>query len=429
MTDSLTLQCEYGVIGSMLIAEDCIESVTEVIDAYDFSSEICGTVFQAIVDKWRNGEKVDQILVGDGFGFNIQKFINECVDVTPTPYNAVEYAKLIKEKSIERKISDVAARIYGGDDPQECAMELAELSQGLSKNEIVKGDAWADGFLKHLAKNIESPDSAYCRTGFSQLDNLLGGGLVKGGLYILGARPGMGKTTVALNIAENVVSRGAKVLFVSLEMSSHQIMCKRVSVDCNIPYKQILTGKVNDCEYQKIIKSVGRLKDKPFVTNSNFTMNVQDIITMAKRERNCELVVVDYFGLINSPDNGKGGSRYEIYSDISRQLKQAAGMLNIPILCLAQLNREVEKGRQNKKPQLSDLRDTGSLEQDADSVIFLHRDGYYAESQDVKDENIEIIVKKNRHGDCGSVNMYWFGEYGQICAIDSTYNDEDDLYL
>ena len=428
MDDKTLLSCENGVIGAIFIDNDCIDKIAQIIKADDFESSTCAKVFGDIVSRWQNGEKVDPVLVADKYDPAMKKFIAECMEQAAIGDNAELYAKTVRERSVKRQIQEVADEISVGGDPQVCATKILELSQELFTNEIIKGDKWANDFLATLAKNVADPDSAYCKTGFSQLDNLLGGGLVKGGLYILGARPGMGKTTVALNIAENVVNRGAKVLFISLEMSSHQIMCKRVSLDCNIPYKKILTGRVTDEDYQSVVEAVERLRQKKFATNATFSMTVQDIMMMAKKERDCDLLVVDYFGLINSPESGKGGSRYEIYSDISRQLKQTAGILNIPVLCLAQLNREVEKGRKDKRPILSDLRDTGSLEQDADSVIFLHRDGYYEENKEVKDEDIEVIVKKNRHGDCGTVKMYWYGEYGQICAYDNYhYDDREDF--
>lgn len=412
------LEAEYSVIGSMLIDDACIGPMVEVLTEDDFTSDRCKDAFRVIAKRWATGESVDLVVVGAEIGGeDVGQFLIGCMDTTPTAANADEYAAILKADTKKRKMAEVADRLAYGEDPALCIADLNEIAKE-GTHGTIKGDAWHDQFVEMFNKNREDPDSAFCRTGFQQLDETLGGGMVKGGLYILGARPGMGKTTVAINIAEKIAERGSKVLFVSLEMSPHQIMCKRASMVARVPYKKILTGRVNSIEYDAVIQKIGEISQRPFITNTDFSLTVADIANLARKERGLSCVIVDYFGLITSNDNGKGGSRYEIYSDISRQLKQLAGTLNLPILCLAQLNREVEKGRRDKRPQLSDLRDTGSLEQDADSVIFLHRDGYYNENIDIKDEVLEIIVKKNRHGDNGTVKMYWFGHYGQICPIE-----------
>lgn len=415
---------EMSVIGSMLIDADCIDSVAAILDADDFSTDSGKMVFDAIKSAWIENGKIDPIVISRKYENveNAEQLMIDSMAVTITSANAEEYARIVRDDSTKRMAVAVADRIALGYDLSACLLELSELEKRKSTKKVVGGIEWADKFAMTLERNMADPDSAFCKTGYQQLDDVLGGGLVKGGVYIIGARPGMGKTTFAINIAEKVAKRQKPVVFISLEMSPHQIMCKRTAIDSGIKYQRILTGNIDEDEKMNVFVSLNELSQRPFFVNTSFSMTVSDIGKIAKQCKGCELLVVDYFGLITTNENIV--SRYEAYSEISRQLKELAGNLNIPILCLAQLNREVEKGngRKNKKPNLSDLRDTGSLEQDADSVIFLHRDGYYDEGN--VDEEINVVVKKNRHGDCGEVQMKWFGQYGQICAIDKTRNEE-----
>lgn len=415
------IQAEQSVIGSMLLDESCVDSVLNKLNPGAFQNEIARTVFEVIAQLRFERKPIDAVIVASCFGGSdrIKQFLLDCMTLTPTASNVMEYADIVLDEARRRKVRDIASRLLDGDDAGQCAADLIAVDSGKTK-ETVSGQEWANSFANAMMQNINDPDCAFCKTGFRDIDNVLGGGLIKGGVYIVGARPGMGKTTFALNIAENIVKRNQTVLFISLEMSPFQIMCKRISMVGSVLYNHVLTGKLDKDEQSKAFQTLERIQNRPFVTNTEFALTVSDIGNIARRVQDCACVIVDYFGLITSPDNGKGGSRYEIYSDISRQLKQLAGTLNVPILCLAQLNREVERGRADKKPQLADLRDTGSLEQDADAVIFLHRDGYYNRDDDDEDrqKTIDIIVRKNRHGDCGEVQMAWFGKYGEIFEIE-----------
>lgn len=413
---------ELDVIGSMLIDDRCIEDIMTELTADDFGDEIGKSIFDAICGAWLNDGAIDPVIVAQRCGDKekASQLMIDAMELVTTSANAIEYAKIVKADSLHRRASETADKIALGYPLNECLMELQDIASGVQDRGMTGGAEWRETFAKQLAEHIADPDSAFCKTGYEDFDKMLGGGMVKGGLYILGARPGMGKTTFAINIAEKIAKRGQKVMLVSLEMSPHQIMCKRLSLDSDVQYKRILYGNINEIEQNSVAKSLDTLASRPFYTNTGFSLTVADIGNLAKRCKGCECLVVDYFGLISSPD--EQGSRYEVYSIISRQLKQLAGTLNIPILCLAQLNREVEKNGRKKKPQLSDLRDTGSLEQDADAVVFLHRDSYYNEDGD--ECEIDIIIRKNRHGDCGEIKMQWFGQTGQICQF-STRREEE----
>lgn len=413
---------ELDVIGSMLIDDACIEDIAKELTADDFSDETGKSIFSAIVNAWLCGGAIDPVIIAERCTDKQRAadIMLNAMDIVTTTANAMEYAAIVKADGLQRRAAQIAEKISFGYPLNECLMELQDIASGVQDRGLTGGAEWRDTFAKQLAEHIADPDSAFCKTGYEDFDKMLGGGMVKGGLYILGARPGMGKTTFAINIAEKIAKRGQKVMLVSLEMSPHQIMCKRLSLDSDVQYKRILYGNINEIEQNSVAKSLDTLASRPFYTNTGFSLTVADIGNLAKRCKGCECLVVDYFGLISSPD--EQGSRYEVYSIISRQLKQLAGTLNIPILCLAQLNREVEKNGRKKKPQLSDLRDTGSLEQDADAVVFLHRDSYYNEDGD--ECEIDIIIRKNRHGDCGEIKMQWFGQTGQICQF-STRREEE----
>ena len=194
-------------------------------------------------------------------------------------------------------------------------------------------------------------------------------------------------------------------------MTKRQVMCKRLAAFASIPYRNLISGEIDWTVQIEMEEALAVLKTRPLFINNRFGLTVSDVSAMIRQVRGCRLVVVDYFGLISVEGEAKG--RYEDYTQISGRLKQLACTLNIPILCLAQLNRETEK-RTKKRPGLSDLRDTGAIEQDADGVIFLHREGYY--SEDAPPE-IELILAKNRHGSTGSVTMYWEGAESRVSMM------------
>jgi len=332
--------------------------------------------------------------------------------------NTDEYISIVKKQAAARRVAAIGDKLTESTLDgfrAEAATGMEELQGVLDETasaDVVNAEAWADAFAEEQKAIIEDPTSAYCATGWSDLDNILGGGFLNAGLYIMGARPGMGKTTVALNIAEQVASKGMPVLFVSLEMTSRQVMCKRIAAKSGIPYRKLISGDMTWDEQIDMDETLTELRTRPLNINNRFGLTVTDIASMARQVRGCRLVVIDYFGLISTEGEVKG--RYEDYTLISGRLKQLACQLNVPILCLAQLNRNTES-RQNKRPQLADLRDTGAIEQDADGVIFLHRDGYYNEAS--PGGNIELILAKNRHGNTGSILLYWDGELSRVAML------------
>lgn len=413
---------ELAVIGSMLIDADCAVSMLDKLRADDFGSVFTREAFTVMEQLQSEGKPIDAILVAERSQDRrtMGEYLLRAIEVTPTAANADEYAAIVKKNARARKVNAIGETLYnaGADFKADAVKGLAEL-EGLIEDsadtELTGAGEWASSFKAEEEKIIADPDAAFCSTGLSDLDRILGGGMFNGGLYILGARPGMGKTTFALNIAEQVAKRGATVLYISLEMNARQIMCKRIAAEQDVPYRALMSGRLTWDQQILMDEGLELIKDRPFHVNRRFGLTTSDIAAMARRVRNCKLVIVDYFGLISVEGDGKG--RYEDYTAISGRLKQLACQLNLPVLCLAQLNRENEKrggdNSKKKRPKLSDLRDTGAIEQDADGVIFLHREGYYKDEKP-ESEAIEVILAKNRHGETGTVSMYWQGAFGRV---------------
>lgn len=404
---------EQSAIGSMLIDDKCVPSALKTLRVDDFESRPCQSLFAAIREMYDCGKAIDIVTVNAYTDGALESFILECCELTPTAANADEYFSAVKRGSKARRIEAAGHKIAYGDYESVGAVidNLISISDEDGGGDIVGGSDWAKSFHVEQLDIIADPSAAFCRTGYPTLDKILGGGLFNGGLYVVGARPGMGKTTIAINIAESLARRGDAVLFISLEMTTRQLMCKRIAIEGVVPYRHLLSGVMALDEQVAMEEALHRISSRPFFVNQKFGLTVDDISVLARRCRGCRAVIVDYFGLITVDGDGRG--RYEDYTTISGRLKQLACRLNVPILCLAQLNRESVK-REDKRPQLADLRDTGAIEQDADGVIFLHRQSYFARGEKPTEEDIDIIVAKNRHGETGTATLRWSSEFGGI---------------
>ena len=254
-------------------------------------------------------------------------------------------------------------------------------------------------FMDHVVQAEQGRDN-FIPSGFPKLDKILGGGFIRGGMYILGARPAVGKSTFAINLADNI--RG-NVLFVSLEMTPEQITAKRVSRLTSIPAGRMLSGQVNDQAWEKIALATSQLYQSGVFVNDRYDLTVQQIHILAQGVPELRAVVIDYLGLIQPAT--RSGSTYEAILQISRDIKRMAISLNVPVICLSQLSRQIES-RKDKRPMLSDLRDSGAIEQDADAVMFLYREDYYiGGTADGFPSPVELSVAKNRHGKTGEDNF------------------------
>lgn len=422
---------EYSAVGAMLLEPRCIDAALAIVGADDFANPLCRTAVQAITDLRAEAKPIDAVIVfdhakqlNDSFTY---EFAAECMKICGSAANIEEYCRLIKAASDTEKLAKLADGIsddvFNRKSPDsiisKLRQDLDDINLGTS-SAVMDSKSAADAWSAHDEKVKADPESAYCKTGFSALDIVLGGGMFNTGLYIIGARPGMGKTTLGIGIAENIADRGKPILFVSLEMSRVQIMAKRIARKSGLGYTQLMTGVYRGAELHRALETNDRLGKAPFFLSDKSLCRVSDIENMAHGIKDLSCIVIDYFGLLTAEESSDIRSRYEEMTEISKALKGLAKRLDIPLLVLCQLNRE-NASRSDKRPKLSDLRDTGALEQDADCVILLHRENYYEQGDEDSEkpevEFIELNVAKNRHGETQVCKMRWNGVTGKISEI------------
>lgn len=420
------LEAEQAVLGSFLIDRRALPAVEEALSAEDFSTELNREIFRAAIALEREGKPADPVLIAERIGNDpaVRAYILQLMETTPTAANVGEYIPLVREASRRRGIQELChqakQRSEGQEPVEDILVELASeadklLQDGTSRSVYTTQDC-ISRFYDHRMAVDQDPAKAFVSTGYSQLNAVLGGGMINSGVYVLAARPGMGKTTMGLNIAENVAKSGS-VLFVSLEMDDKQVTAKRIARASGIPYNKLMMAKLSDEEYLRMTAAMEDLQKSSVDMNVKGTMTIDEIMSLTRKVKDLRLVVIDYFGLIDPGQKGRAG-RVEYTTEISGKIKQMAKKLGVPVLLLSQLNREVEK-RAEKRPQLSDLRETGALEQDADAVIFLHRPAYYGDRTQLRPwdpEDLEVIVAKNRHGAVGECKMVCFMGVNKIAS-------------
>jgi replicative DNA helicase len=413
---------EQSVVGAIIIDEACMSVVTSTISVGGFLMEKNRAIDQAALERKDEGTPIDPVTILAKCGETVSAdYLKTLMENTLTAANAAEYAAQVRRASIRRAVQKVASsmmeRASGVEDPRSIIGDSAKMLEHIealdTSREVATSEEMMHELLKHR-KLVDGGRGGYVRTKLKPLDDILGGGLLASGFYILAARPAMGKTTFALSVADSMAESGP-VLFVSLEMSLSQIAAKRVARVAGISSTVMLMGNPTDDERKKANEAVLALKKSSLVVNRRSRATVTDIAAMARKVSDLRCIVIDYFGLIQPETNRT--SRYESCTEISWSLKSLARQLDIPILCLAQLNRE-NMGRKGNRPQLSDLRDTGALEQDADGVMFLHRDDYYnddgAPLNPWDPVQLEIIVAKNRHGRTGNCGAAFYMGPGRI---------------
>ena len=418
-------EAEASVIGSVLLDDRCISDVAEILKPEDMKNPLHRDILRAAYQMREAGEKIDPVTLTSymkkmGLQLNAQ-YIVDLYEVTPTVANVREYAQLVKKESMLNALKAIGQGLIEEtyDDPlekiAELEAELERIEQNTHQN-LVDSLSMCKDFLEYRGKIDKNADDVYISTGFAGLDKLLGGGLLNEGLYIIGARPGMGKSTFALAVADNIAMMGQPVLFVTLEMSIRQLTAKRLARKSGVPSNVILMQQMSAEEYKKIAKASASISELPFYANKKIGATVSEIGAMATRIAGIKCIVVDYLGLIQPQE--KRESSYEETTAISAALKSLARRMQIPVLCLAQLNRANEQ-RHSKIPTLSDLRGTGAIEQDADGVIFLHRPDYYSldnKEWEYSAKEMNVILAKNRHGATGKVDMAFYPATSVITA-------------
>lgn len=404
---------EAYLAGAVLIdGAHVLPAVRGILPAGAFQLEAYRAIYEAGLSLLDNGEPVDPVSIRaqakrQGVELSVE-LLKEVMDVTPTAAYCVEYAHRVAEDARTRAVKELAARIQG--DNVSSSDELLAVLQ--READAIRGSSFQRGLLSpcdslrrfmDFVVNAGERKDNFISSGFPKLDSILGGGFIRGGLYILGARPAVGKSTFAVNLADGITGNA---LFVSLEMTTEQIIAKRIARRIGISSSRLLSGQLSDQEWQKVAVATSAISQSGLYMNDRYGLTVSQIGLLAQAVPELRAVIVDYLGLVLPAT--RSASTYENVSQISRELKRMALSLNVPVICLCQLSRKVEE-RQNKRPMLSDLRDSGAIEQDADGVLFLYREDYYSgPPADGQPSRVELSVAKNRHGQTGetSFNMW-----------------------
>lgn len=404
---------ETYIAGALLIdGGPVIQAIQGIVSRDDFYVDAYGAIFTAALSLAADKAAIDPVSIRhralrEGVDLS-NELIMELMDCTPTTANCVEYAHRVAEDARTRRIKELAAQVQGDEtsSPDELLAMLQRETEAIRGSNFQKGLLTPDEVIRrfntHVVEAGEGRDN-FIRSGFLRLDQTLGGGFIRGGLYILGARPAVGKSTYAINLADNIKGN---CLLVSLEMTPEQITSKRVSRLTGITSAALLSGRVTDSDWEEIAKASCALYEQGVFHNSRYDLTVQQIQLLAQSVPELRAVIIDYLGLIKP--TVRGGSTYENVSAISRELKRMAISLNVPVICLCQLSRSVEN-RADKRPMLSDLRDSGAIEQDADAVMFLYRPDYYTGGPAEGEPSlVQLDVAKNRHGRTGETEFsFW----------------------
>ena len=450
MTDNLppqNIEAEQAVLGAIFLNTDALADAMEYVEPDDFYRRAHQILFQAMVDLNNDGEAIDVLTVQNYLTTNNQlddvgevAYIAELATSVPTAANAGYYAKIVEEKSMLRRLISTATNIItqanNGDDDVPSLLDSAERQiMDVSERRNRSGFREIKDVLNETLSDIDrlsqqSEDITGLPTGYREFDKMTAG-LQPDNLIILAARPAVGKTAFALNIAQNVAtSTDTSVAIFSLEMSAESLVNRMLCAEGSINANHLRTGQLDEGEWQNLIVAMGALSNTSIFIDDTPGIKMAEIRAkcrrLAKEKGNLGLVVIDYLQLIEGSNKE---SRQQEVSEISRQLKKLAKELSVPILALSQLSRGVEQ-RQDKRPVLSDIRESGSIEQDADIVAFLYRDDYYERGESKSEEDgddqdslnqdvgeVELIIEKNRAGARGTVKLLFIKSYNKFSNI------------
>ena len=434
-------EAEQAVLGSMLIDARCIPAVIEKLRPDDFYLKQDRDIYETIYSMFSLSETIDPVTVLDKMRLNgvfdentSRSYILQLMEITPTAANVGEYVEILRDKSLLRHIAETAGEltsmVQDGTAAGQEVLDAAEqriyaLRQGRSSQGLIPLSSVVLDVLDRL-EELSKSDSAVpgLSTGLPDVDSAISG-LNNSDLILLAARPGMGKTSFALNVLLQVGKfSGKTAVFFSLEMSREQLAMRLISNEAFVDNKKLVTGRLNDEDWDKVAMAAAALGRAKILIDDNPSLSVADMNAKCRRVDNLGLVVIDYLQLMQSAGGKQrysGENRQQVVSDISRALKIMAKELNVPVVCLSQLSRGPES-RQDKRPMLSDLRESGAIEQDADIVMFLYRDDYY--NEDSENHNLaECIIAKNRHGETRKVELQWLPEYTTFSSIDRTHTE------
>lgn len=433
---------EASLLGAILIDSDAIVKIADQITPEDFFDVKHRHIYEAVQKLYEKRSAIDVLTLSDqlkGSGYldmvGGPAYLTELTNFVPTAAHAEQYADIIAQKAVRRRLIAAGKDIslVGGDEAksvkeliEEAETKLFEVSQQHIKQNIVSLEAiLAESFERLDDLHKDKQKIRGIPTGFKDMDNILAG-LQRSDLFILAARPSMGKTALALNLAHNVAIQAKEpVLLFSLEMSKEQLVDRLLAMESGVDAWALRTGNLTDADFEKIGHAMGTLSEAPIFIDDTPGITVSDLRTKARREahqRPLGLIIVDYLQLMSGGGRyASEGNRVQEISEISRGLKGVARELNVPLIALSQLSRSVES-RSPQIPQLADLRESGSIEQDADVVAFIYREEYYNPETDRK-KITDILIKKHRNGPTGGVELYFDNEKQRFRSIDRRHND------
>ena len=430
-----SIEAEQSVVGAMLMDKDAITTAGEIISGDDFYQASYGVIFDSMIELFNEGKPVDLITLQERLKekdvpaeIASLEFVRDLVTAVPTSANVKYYAQIVADKSVMRKMiklnEEIENMCYAGKEPLESIMEQTEKSmfqllQRRTTGEYVPIKQVVLNALDKIEKASKSKGTVTgIPTGFIDLDYKLSG-FQPSDFILIAARPSMGKTAFVLNIAQYVAFHEDMCTAIfSLEMSKEQLVNRLFSLESRVDAQALRTGNLSDSDWEKLIEGAGTIGNSKLIIDDTPGISIAEMRSKCRKyklEHDLKLIIIDYLQLMSGSGKGSDSRQQEI-SDISRSLKALARELSVPVIALSQLSRAVEQ-RPDHRPMLSDLRESGAIEQDADVVMFIYRDDYYNHDSEMKGIS-EIIIAKQRNGPIGTVNLVWLPQYTKFANME-----------
>ncbi len=428
-----SIEAEQSVIGSMLMGREAILTASEMLTGDDFYQQQYGVIFDAMVELHNEGKPVDLITLQNRLRekdvppeISSMEFVRDLVNAVPTSANVKYYATIVSEKAVLRRLiklnEEISNECYLAKEKVEVILEETEKKMFALLQKRNTGDFIPiRQVVMNSLENIEKASKTKGRvtgipSGFTDLDSMTAG-FQNSDFILVAARPSMGKTAFVLNIAEYMAVKKEKAVAIfSLEMSEEQLVNRMLSLESKVKANNIRVGDLQDEEWAKLIEAAGVIGDTRLLIDATPGISIAEMRSKCRKyklEYGLDIIIIDYLQLMSG--SGRSESRQQEISEISRSLKALARELNVPVIALSQLSRAVEQ-RTDHRPMLSDLRESGAIEQDADMVMFIYRDDYY--NKDTERQNIaEIIIAKQRNGSIGTVELVWLPEYTKFASM------------
>ena len=431
-----SIEAEQSVIGSMLMDKEAIIAASEIVTARDFYQQQYGIMFETMVELFNEGKPVDLVTLQDRLKekdvppeVSSLDFVRDIITTVPTSANVKSYANIVREKAVLRRLikvnEEIANTCYAGKEPLEQILASTEKSvfdllQSRSSGEFVP--------IRQVALNVLEKIEAASKTqgtvtgiptGFIDLDYKTSG-MQPSDFVLIAARPSMGKTAFVLNLVDHVaVRKGLPCMIFSLEMSKEQLVNRMLAMESNVDSQKLRTGNLTDSDWDAIVEGIGVIGNSKLVIDDTPGISITELRSKCRKmklEQGLSMIIIDYRQLMSGSGGNSSESRQQEISEISRSLKALAREMNAPVVALSQLSRACET-RTDHRPMLSDLRESGAIEQDADVVMFLYRDDYYNKDTDMP--NIaEVIIAKQRNGPIGTVNLLWQPEFTKFVNLE-----------